>query len=244
MKKKPIYTTKSTSIADTKKRNIAIKKFNEKLNSLLDTAPNRFSTPSEFCNTFDFNDEEHQIPPGTGEEIPLLDTIQGKQVVLGRQRNLTDYYHDKTNFVTLNSKFWDTKSHLNYAFIECAQIKANEFTERNKFPIRMVLSKNLFNEPDKFLNINNYDPDYTKTTVLAQELCQFLEYTDSVVVQSIEHPNIFFIGRSGSEYDSTKFRQISSSSRDDRYILKYYKYKQKYLGLKKALQDDTKENTK
>ena len=29
--KKPIYTTKSTSIADTKKRNIAIKKFNEKI---------------------------------------------------------------------------------------------------------------------------------------------------------------------------------------------------------------------
>jgi hypothetical protein len=221
------YTTPASSRAEIMKR------FNEtkKLNKLLDKASNKFSSTKEFCDTFDFNDEK--IPQGTAKDIPLLNTIHGKQIVLGRQRNLFDYYNDKSKFITLNSKFWDPK-YLNDIFIECAVIKTNDFTEPNLFPIRIVLTENLFDEPDKLHNITQYDKNYQITTVLSKELCQILKYTDFEVFQSAEFPNIFFIGKSGLSHNPAKFIKISSNT--DRYILKYYKYKQKYLALQKSLQ--------
>ncbi len=230
-KKEQPHTTPASSKAESLKRLKETIKLNKLLDKLLDKASNKFSITQEFCDTFDFNDEK--IPQGKTKDIPLLDTIHGKQIVLGRQRNLFEYYNDKSKFITLNSKFWDPK-YLNDIFIECAVIKTNDFTEPNIFPIRIVLTENLFHEPDKLHNITAYDTNYQITTVLSKELCQILKYTDFEVFQSTEYPNIFFIGKSGLDHDPVKFIKISSIA--DRNILKYHKYKKKYLALKNYLQ--------
>lgn len=218
-KTEPKYTTPPSNIKEMRIRNKKMLEYNEKLNELMNKASNRYTKSEEFCNAFDFNDEK--IPIGIAKKIPLLDTVQGKQIVLGRQRNIYDYYNDKNNFITLNSKYWDAK-YFNDIFIECAIIKTNETINANKFPIRIVLSDNLFNESDTLRNITKYDINYNITSVLSKELCQILKYTDNNVYQSIEYPNIFFIGKAGIDRDPNKYKLISST--EDRYILNYNKY--------------------
>lgn len=216
------------------KNQIKMKNWDEKFKIFQDSLKtNTFTNNETFCENFDFNDEINIS--GLSSPIPLLDTIDGKQFVLGRQRNLISYYDDKINFITLNSKFWEPNGYLNNVFIECSIIKASKVNLPNKFPIRIVLSPNLFEEPDQHLNITRYDQDYKISTVLSKELCQYLKFTDFDLYQSRENLNIFFISKKDILHDPNKFIKISvdSNSQDDRYILKYLKYKNKYLNLKK-----------
>jgi hypothetical protein len=235
IKKEPKFDKPPSDRKEIIQRMNETKIYNKNFNKLLDSAPPRYTNPIDFCNKFDFNDE--RIPQGVSGDIPLLNTVNGKQFVLGRQRNLFDYYNDKSHFITLNSQFWDL-TYLNDVFIECATLKTSDFNEPNKFPVRIVLTKNLFDEPDKSLRVTSFDIDYTISTVLSREICQILKYTDFELYQSVEYKNIFFIGKSGITHDPNNF--IKVSSKINRYVLEYYKnkyekYKNKYLKLKKSI---------
>lgn len=232
---RPDYKDKAKSVANIRKRGFELKKFDEKSDILLNNALAKYSSLHDFCDDFNFNDEP--IPQNFSEGIPLYNTVKGKQFVLGRQRNLFDYYNDKNNFITLNSQFWDHK-YLNDVFIECASLKLDDFNESDKFPIRIVLTKKLFNEPDMTKDINAYDTDFQKTRVLSKELCQFLKYTNCELFQSIEYKNIFFISKSSIVHNPENFVKVNSIN--DRYVINYYKskylkYKQKYLKLLELL---------
>ena len=220
-----------------------LKAYNLEKNKYIETHqdinPIEFTNFMDFCRRFDFNDDH--IPLRSINVIPLMDTIHDKQFVLGRQRNIYDYYHEKINFITLNSKYWDIYGYLNNAFIECSDIFSDSFPDiPNKFSIRIVLSDKLFGTGDPLSHVTNYDIDYTKSTVLSKEICQFLRYTDRDLYQSIEYKNIFFISKHNIQHDNTRFLKISiSKDRDEltyfNFSVKYLKYKTKYLELKKSI---------
>jgi hypothetical protein len=210
LRNEPIKPSTTLSLREQMAFHKTKKAWVSKMNDIMDRTPTQFDSPEQFCENFDFNDEEP--PLSTGNKIPLLETINGKQVVLGREKNLTDYYIDKDKFISLHSKYWDTTGHLNDVFIECAKIKMDGFNNKNKFPIRIVLSPELFKETNNKLKITKYNTNYTKTTVLSKELCQFLNYTTSSLYQSREYPNIFFISRSDITHDKKKFIKISNEA--------------------------------
>jgi hypothetical protein len=164
----------------------------------------KFTDDREFCQTFPFNDSAHEpIAP----VLPLLETIQGKQVVLGRSNNIRPYYRDQRHFITLHSNYWT--QYLNDVFMEC--IFFHFYTgpiERNKFPIRLVL------------NLSN--PDYTSivppypeagTDVLGMfstmEICQLLN-ANLTLFQSKRHKNIFFFGHPDTPFDEDKFIKLKT----------------------------------
>ena len=202
-----------------------------------------YDTVDKFCINFDFNTEQPTTQPNP-PPIPLLDTIPtNKQIVFGRVRNLTDYYNDKTNFITLNTPFWDVPNlYFNDMYVECAINNLKKFNHNanpNKFIIRIVLTDKLFEEDDKDIAIPPYDTDNTKSSVLSRELCQFMKYSDINIIQSITNPTILFvIPKYIDNFDKKKYRIIFNKDTVptdytvNYYKNKYIKYKQKYLALK------------
>ena len=204
-----------------------------------------YNTVDKFCINFDFNTEPSSLSTQpSSSSIPLLDTIStNKQIVFGRVRNLTDYYNDKTKFITLNTPFWDVPNlYFNDMYVECAINNLKNFKHNenpNKFIIRIVLTDKLFEEDDKDIAIPPYDTDNTKSSVLSRELCQFMKYSDINIIQSITNPTILFvIPKYIDNFDKTKYRIIFNKDTVpidytfNNYKNKYIKYKQKYLALK------------
>lgn len=130
-------------------------------------------------------------------EMVFEDNFIHRQYVLGRMKNLEEYYKCHY-FYTLDSEDWDDLYQLNDLFIYCAQE-----SEENVFPIRIVTDpKGGIKSKDELSGISDYDKNiitlphllkqYENINIVSREICQLSKYFKMGFYQSIDYPNIFF----------------------------------------------------
>ena len=162
-------------------------------------AQGKFREKGDFCNTFPWNNTAHDPLEA---DLPLMDTVHGKQIVIGRYQNLIPYYEDQEHYVTLQSNHWS--KFLNDVFAECMVLTAGNMPAGlNKFPIRLVLK---LEKPWDNEKLVPYPPPPKEIDGMftTGEICKMLQVGFGLF-QSIRYKHIFFFGMKNTPINDKQF---------------------------------------